>query len=97
MKNGAKILSQVLDLIQWNVVEQCLQYDECGDYEPVIAAGKPVFLIEYPTTDERPSYVSDEKKEEICSNTGIPRGVSTVLKNMNLDEWIVQCPVLTSD
>ncbi|KAL5345451.1 hypothetical protein ACLOAV_009824 [Pseudogymnoascus australis] len=97
LKNGAKILSQVLDLIQWNVVEECVQYDECGDYARVIDAGKPVFVIEYPTTEERPSYVSDEKKEEICGNGGIPPGFSTVLKNMNLDEWIVQCPALTSN
>ncbi|KFX94031.1 hypothetical protein O988_06509, partial [Pseudogymnoascus sp. VKM F-3808] len=86
LKNGAKILNRVLNLIQWNVVEQCLQFNECDDYEPVINAGKPVFLIEYPTTDEKPSYVSDEKKEEICSNAGIPHGFSTILKNMNLDE-----------
>ncbi|KFY43670.1 hypothetical protein V494_01875 [Pseudogymnoascus sp. VKM F-4513 (FW-928)] len=95
LKNGAKILSQVIDLIQWNVVEECLQYNECEKYGPVIDAGKPVFLIEYPTTEERPSYVSDEKKEEICGSSGIPRGFSTILKNMNLDEWIVQCPALT--
>ncbi|OBT62594.1 hypothetical protein VE03_08490 [Pseudogymnoascus sp. 23342-1-I1] len=96
LKNGAKIVNRVLDLIQWNVVEECVQYDECGDYKPVIDAGKPVFLIEYPTTDEKPSYVSDEKKDEICNNAGTPRGFSTVLKNLNLDEWIVQCPTLTS-
>ena len=97
LKNGAKILSRVLNLIQWNIVEQCLQFDECDGYKPVIDAGKPVFLIEYPTTDEKPSYVSDEKKQEICGSTKIPHGFSTILKNMNLDEWIVQCPVLTSD
>ncbi|OBT73094.1 hypothetical protein VF21_07586 [Pseudogymnoascus sp. 05NY08] len=96
LKNGAKILTRVIDLIQWNVVEECLQYDECGDYQPVIDAGKPVFQIEYPTTEEKPSYVSDEKKNEICGSTGIPIGFSTVLKNMNLDEWIVQCPARTS-
>lgn len=97
LKNGAKILSQVVDLIQWNVVEECFQYDECSDYKPVIDAGKPVFLIEYPTTEEKASYVSDEKKQEICGNAGIPRGFSTILKNMNLDEWIVQCPAPTSN
>ena len=96
LKNGAKILSRVVNLIQWNVVEECLQYDECSDYKPVIDAGKPVFLIEYPTTDQKPSYVSDEKKQEICGNAGIPHGFSTILKNMNLNEWIVQCPTLTS-
>ena len=96
LKNGAKILSQVIDLIQWNVVEECLQYSECDNYAPVIDAGKPVFLIEYPTTEEKPSYVSDKKRQEICGSTGIPLGFSTVLKNMNLDEWIIQCPARTS-
>jgi endo-alpha-1,4-polygalactosaminidase (GH114 family) len=96
LKNGAKILSQVLDLIQWNVVEECLQYNECDKYQAVIDAGKPVFQIEYPTTDEKPSYVSDETEKEICGNTGIPHGFSTILKNMNLDEWIVQCPAILS-
>ena len=29
------------------VVEQCVEYDECDQYAPFIAAGKPVFDIEY--------------------------------------------------
>lgn len=91
LKNGAEIMNQVLDIVQWDVVEQCLEYQECASYKPFINAGKPVFQIEYPTEGSSSSLTAQRQKG-ICGDAGIPQGFSTVLKNMNLDEWIETCP-----
>ena len=40
----AQTLAQDFDFA---VVEQCFEYDECDNYTPFVAAGKPVFEIEY--------------------------------------------------
>lgn len=47
LKNGIEILSQVSGAVDWAVNEQCHQYAECSAYRSFIAAGKPVFNVEY--------------------------------------------------
>lgn len=47
LKNAMEMIPVVLPLMDFAVNEQCREYDECDTYKPVVAAGKPVFGIEY--------------------------------------------------
>lgn len=88
LKNAGDIVNQTLDMMQWQVNEQCSQYDECDVFQPFIEAGKPVFHIEYPSG--APSLTAAVESER-CAK-GDVTGFSTVLKKMDLDEWVYECP-----
>ena len=51
LKNAGAIITAVLPVVDFSVNEQCVQYNECATFQPFIAAGKPVFHIEYPAGD----------------------------------------------
>jgi hypothetical protein len=88
LKNAGSIVPDVLPSIQFSVNEQCVQYSECGVFDPLIAAGKPVFHIEY--TDGS----SSSSASSLCQTTGAgagSAGFSTVLKKMNLDATVQYC------
>jgi hypothetical protein len=87
LKNGGKIVSQTIGMMEWEVNEQCVQYGECDTFRPFIEAGKPVFHIEYP--DGAPK-VSASEKSSACGDSS-EQGFSTVLKNMDLDDWVETC------
>ncbi|KAL4786966.1 hypothetical protein BJX76DRAFT_345825 [Aspergillus varians] len=93
LKNAVSIIPSVIGKMQWSVNEQCTEWDECDEYTPFLAKGKPVFHIEYPKGDEvnDQKTVSGQKKENVCSgfeNAGL---FSTLIKNMNLDRWVQPC------
>ena len=47
-KNGIETTdADVIAAFDWNLNEQCFQYDECDALDAVIAAGKAVFSTEY--------------------------------------------------
>ena len=93
LKNAGEIVTDVIDLMQWSVNEQCLQYNECDTFQPFISQGKPVFHVEYPKGDSDTStLVATNTKNDICDNASIS-GFSTIIKNMNLDSWTENCPV----
>ncbi|KAN0122979.1 Glycoside hydrolase superfamily [Hyaloscypha variabilis] len=87
LKNAAEIMNQTIDIMQWAVNEQCEKYQECGVFQPFIRAGKPVFHIEYPNSAPD---VSTSSKAEICTDR-TAHGFSTILKDMDLDEWLDAC------
>lgn len=87
LKNGGAIINETISMMQWEVNEQCEQYNECDLFRPFVEAGKPVFHIEYP--DSAP-HISDAKKKSVCDNASA-EGFSTVLKNMDLDDFIEPC------
>jgi hypothetical protein len=72
--------------MQWEVNEQCVEYNECQLFQPFIAAGKPVFHIEYPASEK--SFT----QAQLCGqgDASVDR-FSTVLKNMDLDNAITIC------
>jgi hypothetical protein len=47
LKNGEEILSTVMDVVQFAVNEECQSYGGCSGYDSFLAAGKPVYHIEY--------------------------------------------------
>ncbi|KAH8674810.1 glycoside hydrolase superfamily [Tricladium varicosporioides] len=87
LKNAGSIVNATLDMMQWEVNEQCEQYSECDVFRPFIAANKPVFHIEYPSS--APS-ISAKVKSKICNDASI-KGFSTVMKEMDLDDWMEAC------
>jgi Glycoside-hydrolase family GH114 len=88
LKNSGSIISYVLQAMQWEVNEQCVQYSECGTFNPFIDVGKPVFHIEYP------DQVKADFVAELCSTSGPGNGstgFSTVLKHYKLDGFVQYC------
>jgi hypothetical protein len=90
LKNSARIVESVLHLVEFQVNEQCVEFGDCKEFVAFLEAGKPVFHIEYPTTDAEPNVVRAAKRKEICGNVDARR-FSTLLKNMVLDEWFLAC------
>jgi endo-alpha-1,4-polygalactosaminidase (GH114 family) len=96
LKNAGSIVPAVLPLVDFAVNEQCVKYNECSTFQRFVAAGKPVFHIEYPAGDgelqqnvEADGFSEDTKKK-FCNADG-SHGFSTVLKKMKLDGWVEFC------
>jgi len=87
LKNAGAIVNATVDFLQWEVNEQCEQYQECDLFQPFIAAGKPVFHIEYPKG--APS-ISSNTKDSTCGNPSA-QGFSTIIKEMGLNDWVETC------
>lgn len=92
LKNAGGIIDGVIDCMEWSVNEQCVAYDECDTYATFIQHDKPVFHVEYPkgteTSNNKP--VSSKTMKKFCENSA-EGGFSTILKNINLDDWIETC------
>lgn len=87
LKNAGGIVNSTLPMMQWQVNEQCVQYSECDSFTPFITNNKPVFHIEYPKS--APS-ISSSDNTTFCDKS-TDEGFSTLLKNMNLDNWYQDC------
>ncbi|TVY82951.1 hypothetical protein LSUE1_G007915 [Lachnellula suecica] len=84
LKNAAELVEQTLDIMEWQVNEQCVQFEECNLFQPFVDAGKPVFHIEYP--DDAPDVATDVKSQD-CGVSGF----SSVMKKLALDAWVDPC------
>ncbi|KAL2072988.1 hypothetical protein VTL71DRAFT_10312 [Oculimacula yallundae] len=87
LKNSMDILPDLTSVMQFAVNEQCAAFGECNSYSAFLAAGKPVFHIEYP-----PSIPNIQPADRLkgCQNN-VMNGLSTVFKNMNLNGWVGYC------
>ena len=91
LKNAGAIIGDVIDLLQWSVNEQCVEYEECETYARFVRQGKPVFHVEYPKGERNDGKdVSGKLWEKYCSSKG-EKGFDTILKNLNLDAWVEFC------
>lgn len=89
LKNSASVVADVVGEVQFAVNEQCSQYHECADFRPFVDATKPVFRIEY--LEGAPEISSVQKaKESVCGDKDA-RGFSTLIKQMDLGEWVESC------
>ncbi|KFA60742.1 hypothetical protein S40285_04715 [Stachybotrys chlorohalonatus IBT 40285] len=91
LKNAGDIIEDVLDVVQFSVNEQCIEYSECEVFEAFINADKPVFHIEYP---ESAPELTDGDFDRICSSTGDAAGsgeFSKVIKEMDVLGWVKYC------
>ncbi|HEU5332362.1 MAG TPA: endo alpha-1,4 polygalactosaminidase [Actinocrinis sp.] len=73
LKNDVDQVSDLVGDFDFSVDEQCAEYDECAQLSPFIAAGKPVFHVEYTL-----------QPAEFCPQT-TALGFSSMRKNPALD------------
>lgn len=79
-KNGIETTdADTIAAFDWNLNEECRQYNECDVLAPVIAAGKAVFSTEY-----------KGKPKKICPDMNA-RGFSTLRKKKKLNAWVRPC------
>jgi hypothetical protein len=79
LKNDIEQIPDLVQVFDWQLNEQCFQYNECNLLLPFIQAGKPVFGIEYrgdPTS--------------FCSQANA-LNFDTLKKKLDLDAWRVAC------
>jgi hypothetical protein len=83
LKNDLDQLDELVDYFDWALNEECFSYEECHVYAGNFAAqGKAVFHAEY---------VDPARIEEVCAVTR-PLGLSTLIKNIELDVYQLPCP-----
>ncbi|CUM57145.1 unnamed protein product [Debaryomyces tyrocola] len=94
LKNAGSIVKDLVNLVEWAVQEQCIQFGGCREYQSFIKADKPVFHVEYPKGEDvnNNRNITSSKFNKICNNVESD-GFSTIVKNMNLDYWIEVCPI----
>ncbi|ESZ97905.1 hypothetical protein SBOR_1704 [Sclerotinia borealis F-4128] len=89
LKNAGEIIDRVLGYVQFAVNEQCVQYQECDTWQAFIDNGKPVFNIEYPKDAPK---VSQAEKNTVCEDSNTQaEGFFTIIKKMELDDWVESC------
>ena len=92
LKNAGDVVPEVVDKMEWSVQEQCIQYGDCESYRPFIDQGKPVFHVEYSKGADvnNNASITPDQKTSICTDM-VVNGFSTIIKNINLDQWIESC------
>ena len=82
LKNG---LEQVPDLVaeyEWDINEQCFEFDECEMLLPFIEAGKPVWNVEY---------VEEGAKTAVFCPQANAYNFDSLLKEYDLGSWRESC------
>ena len=79
LKNDGDQVNQLVDRFDGAVVEQCFEYDECDQYVPFVAAGKPVFEIEY-----------NRAPDTFCDQANA-LNFNSLYKHLSLDAYRVPC------
>ena len=79
LKNDLAQIPDLISYFDWQLNEQCFQYNECDLLLPFIQAGKPVFGIEY--------------QGEMASFCPLANSMNfdTLVKNLDLDAWRLAC------
>jgi hypothetical protein len=81
LKNDVEQVPALEPAFDWALNESCMDWNECEDLTPFIAAGKAVFHVEY-----GPASLASS----VCPVTR-PLGLSTLIKRDDLDAWRVAC------
>ncbi len=75
------------DAADWGLTEECLAYDSCGAWQAVTRLAKPVFMIEYGSSNDAPA---------LCPEAAT-LGFSLVIKRRALDAFRVGCPAMSAN
>ena len=79
LKNDGDDVGSLLPFFDFAIVEQCVQYKECGIYSPFVATGKSVLVAEY-----------QGNITSICSQLGALK-MNGILTNLDLTGQINSC------
>ncbi len=83
LKNDIDQAADLEPYFDWALNEECFAFDECAQYQGnFLASNKAVFHAEY---------VDRNRLSEVCAVTE-PLGLSTVIKNIELDAFQLPCP-----
>lgn len=85
LKNALDIVDTLTPTVDFAVNEQCAQLSECDRYNAFLAAGKPVFHIEYPTP------LNTSAANGVSCKASGTTDMSTILKNLALDGLAIYC------
>lgn len=78
LQHSLDLLPELVQDIDFAVNEQCFGYDECDAYAPLLAAGKPVVVLEYSMTPT-----------QVCgTETG---GMEVLFKDLDLGPARISC------
>ena len=78
-KNDILQIADLVSYFDWELNEECFQYNECKYLTPFIDAGKPVFGIEYTGAPN-----------DFCPEAN-QANFDWLKKNLELDAWRVSC------
>lgn len=81
LKNDLEQVDVLLDYFDFQVNEQCHQYDECEALYPFIDAGKPVLNAEY-----RSLWVDDATERDAMCATALSEDFRTLVLPVDLDD-----------
>ena len=82
LKNDSEQVGELLAYYDWALTEDCFDQGWCGELSPFIAAGKPVFAIEYTDTGVQTSQFCPQARQ---------LGINAMLKHRELDAYRVGC------
>jgi len=82
LKNNPDQVNDLIEYYDWALLEDCTEWEFCGEFTPFIKADKPVFQVEY--TD------SSITLDSFCDDA-VKREYYGLLKNRDLDSWISTC------
>jgi hypothetical protein len=83
LKNDSDQVADLLSYFDWALTEDCFDQGWCGDMQPFITAGKPVFAAEYTDTGMTTT--------QFCPQANA-MNFSAILKHRDLDAWREGCP-----
>ncbi|KAL0939380.1 endo alpha-1,4 polygalactosaminidase precursor [Colletotrichum truncatum] len=95
-KNAPTIAADLASVVDFAVLETCLgtrTSDEvepfCSDFQPLVAAGRPVFQIEYPLSVKNSVNISEDDYKYFCVSKNGNEGFSEVIKHASeqVDGW----------
>ncbi len=85
LKNDSEQLASLLAYFDWGLTEDCYDQGWCSDLSPFIAAGKPVFAVEY--TDTGINF-------NLFCQQASSLGLTGILKNRELDAYHTDLPLI---
>ena len=90
LKNTLGLAGGLADDYDFAVNEQCHRYGECGELEPFLDRGKPVFNAEYVDPDTRAE--AERQRDAICDQAKA-EGTTTLILPLDLDDsYRTACP-----
>lgn len=83
-KNASDMVMDLVDVYDFAILEDVFYYEEAEQFSPYVEAKKAVFVAEYRDLS------SEEDFEGFCKLSKELK-FSTILKNRNLDKWVMFC------
>ena len=83
LKNAPDQVEDLVEIFDFAITEDCFYYGWCGQIQPFIQMGKPVFAAEY-------SDLAGDLTDYCRLSEQL--GFSTILKHRDLSSWVETCP-----